>query len=693
MMANYALLLLGACLAAERERWILWAPVGIALGAICYFSLPLEPPGWTGAAALAVLLVAGVILRRRHAAVLACIALATPALGWTASQARTAMVAAPVLTREIGPAVVSGRVESIDRLEKGGRVVLTDLSIPRIDSAATPRRVRIRLRNAADLPVPGQRVQIRAVLSPPPAPSEPGAFDFGFTAFFAAIGGVGYAVGSVERIADAPVGLWAGVLDAAERLRLDIGLRIDRTVSGAEGGVLGAFMTGRQTAIPAAVMEDMRASGLAHLLSISGIHVSLVAGIVFFSIRALLALVEPVALRWPIKKLAAVGGLAAAFAYMLVVGSPVPTERSVLMTALAMAAILLDRNPLSLRLVAFAATVVILTEPDSLMGASFQMSFAAVVALISAYEIISRRWARWRGDMGWPGRVLLHLAGVAVTSVIATVATTPFSLYHFQQIQFYGVIANMIAVPVTSAWVMPLVLVSYLALPFGLEEWPLAATGWGITIILETARVVAGLPGATHLVPAMPTAGFSLVVVGGLWLVLWFGRWRLCGIPVALAGFLTLAAVERPDILVDDGGKLMAVRDADGGLSLSSRSAGRFTAQVWLRRDGRIEAGAWPRDGASPDGRLHCDRLGCLYRAKGHVVALVKERQASIEDCASADIVISPDPAPRKCAAALVIDMWSLRRNGVHAVYLRPDGVRVDTVGGMRGQRPWSDIR
>ena len=326
---------LGACFAAERERWILWAPVGIGLGVVCYFALPAEPPGWIGAVAASLLVLLAVLLRRRDGALLVCLALLTPALGFAAAQVRTSLVAAPMLVREVGPVPVTGRVVAIDKLEKGGRVVLTDLSIPRIDPAATPGRIRLRLRNALELPLPGERVRIMAVVSPPPGPAMPGAFDFGRSAFFAGIGGVGYAVGKVERVEDRPVDFWTAVMAAAERLA---GIHGDRasasTVGGAEGGVIGAFLTGQQTAIPDHVMDDFRASGLAHLLSISGIHVSLVAALVFFPVRALLALIEPVALNWPIKKIAAVAAVAGAFAYMLLVGSPVPTERSVLMTSL-----------------------------------------------------------------------------------------------------------------------------------------------------------------------------------------------------------------------------------------------------------------------------------------------------------------------------------------------------------------------
>lgn len=688
-MVRLALRAFADCLAAERERWILWAPVGIGIGVAGYFALPAEPPEWLGPAASMLLAAVAVLMRRRALAPLACLGFLTVALGFAAAQVRTAAVTAPALMREVGPVAITGRVITMDRLEKGGRVLLGDLSIPRVEPAATPRLVRVRLRDAARLPAPGERVRLLAVVGPPGVPVAPGAYDFARTAFFAGIGGVGYAVGPVERIESAPAGAWADLLGATERMRLAMAVRIDSAVGGAEGGVIAALMTGQQTVIPEQVMNDFRGSGLAHLLSISGLHVGLVAGLVFFAVRALLALAEAVALNWPIKKIAAVAAMMAAFCYMLVVGSPVPTERSVLMTGLALAAILMDRNPLSMRMIAFAATVVMLKEPESLLGASFQMSFGAVLALIAAYEVISPRWNRMRRETGPVGRAALHLAGIALTSVIASLATTPFSMFHFQQVQYYGVLANMIAVPVTSFWVMPLCLVVYLAMPFGLEQLPLAVMGWGVTVIIETARITAALPGASQLVAAMPGFALPVMVFGGLWLALWRQWWRLLGIAPMAAGLLTLALDDRPDILVDEAGKLMAVRDASGALTLSSRNAGRFTAEVWLRRDGALEADTWPREGTGAGGMLACDRSGCLYRAKGHTVALARARQAPVEDCAVADIVISADPAPRGCAA-LVIDLWRLRRDGAHAIRLSPESVRIDTVAADRGRRPWT---
>jgi competence protein ComEC len=677
-------------LTAERERWILWLPVGIGLGVAWYFALSTEPPAWAGAAATTLFVTASLLARHRAIAPLVCLAALSVALGFTAAQVRTARVAAPILAREIGPIPVTGRVLGVDRLEKGVRVLLTDLSIPRLAADATPGMVRIRLRDAAQAASPGERIRVKAVLAPPGAPVAPGAYDFARTAFFAGIGGNGYAVGQVERVEPMPVGRWADAIAAVERFRLRMSDRINSVIGGSEGGVIDALMTGKQTGIPEHVMNDFRVSGLAHLLSISGLHVSLVAGLIFVPVRALLALIEPVALNLPIKKIAAVAAMAGTVCYMLLVGSPVPTERSVLMTGLALGAILMDRNPFSMRLIAFAATVLLLKEPESLLGASFQMSFGAVAALIAAYEVISPAWRRLRLNSGPFARAMLQVAGIMVTSVVASLATTPFSMFHFQQIQYYGVLSNMIAVPVTSLWVMPLCLISYLAMPFGLDQPFLVMVGWGATAILETARLTAALPGASQLIEAMPALALPLVALGGCWLTLWRRPWRLLGLPIILCALLTTAFHDPPDILVDEEGKLMAVRDTDGGLSLSSRVAGRFDASIWLRRDGRLEGGVWPREGKGAGGLLDCDRSGCLYRAKGRTVALARARQALTEDCAVADVVISADPAPRACSAKLVVDLWRLRREGAHQIWLSPGTVRVATVAAERGDRPWT---
>ncbi|HYD31019.1 MAG TPA: ComEC/Rec2 family competence protein, partial [Azospirillaceae bacterium] len=404
-----------------------------------------------------------------------------------------------------------------------------------------------------------------------------------------------------------------------------------------------------------------------------------------------LALVEPVALRFPIKKWAALTGLLAAGAYTLLVGAPVPTLRSLLMTGLVLIAVMADRNPLSMRLVAFAAGVVLLTQPESLLGPSFQMSFGAVVALIAGFEAVSQRWRAWRTQAGWLGRLGLYLAGIALSSLLATLATTPFSVFHFQQIAFYGLLANMVAVPITSFWIMPCGLIAYLAMPFGLDKGPLVVMGWGVDAIVRIAEATAALPGAVLPLPAMPDWGLGLAVMGGLWLMLWSGRWRLFGLVGVVVGMASPMTAERPDILISGNGKLIAARGADGDLMLSSRQSARFQGEAWRRRDGRdpkTPASAWPAVGRSGDGRLACDALGCLYRAQGYTVALAHDAQALAEDCVASDLVIATVNA-RRCKAPRVVDRWRLRKEGATAVYLDRDGIRIETVRQARGERPW----
>ncbi|HEV7369070.1 ComEC/Rec2 family competence protein [Arenibaculum sp.] len=672
--------------AAEAERWLLWLPVLAGAGIGIYFALPAEPPVWIGPVVAAALSVALAAARRSMPTLVAFAALAAVAFGFAAAQVRTAAVSAPVLTRGSGPVVVTGRVVVMERGEGAARVTLDEVAIAGMEPAATPERVRLHVSERHGEVMPGMTLRVRAFLQPPPGPVMPGSFDFGRQLFFARIGAVGRSIGPVEPVDGAGSMLSSA---AAERARRVLADRILDSLDGARAGVAAALVAGEQRAIPAEAMEEIRISGLAHLLSISGLHVGLVAGLVFFAVRALLAMVETVALRFPIKKWAAVPALTAAVGYTLLVGAPVPTQRAALMTGIVLGAMLLERNPFSMRLVAFAAAVVLLLQPESMLGPSFQMSFGAVIALIAAYESLGSRFAAWRAGAGMPLRAALYLFGLVLTSLVASLATLPFGLHHFQQIQFYGVAANMIAVPVTSFWVMPLGLVSVAAMPFGLESWPLEAMALGIDVILGTASVVAGLPGASGLVPAMPVWGLTALALGGLWLVLWTRRWRLLGlIPVAL-GFASILLAPRPDLLVSDDGRVVALRDGGGHLLLSTKRAGRFDAQTWLRHDGRADAEAWPAQGPGAGGALACDPQGCIWNAGGKRVAIAWRYEAFLEDCLAADIVVAPELYGR-CAAPVAITRGDLLRKGAHALRLGTDGVRIETVADARGSRPWA---
>jgi competence protein ComEC len=434
----------------------------------------------------------------------------------------------------------------------------------------------------------------------------------------------------------------------------------------------------------------MRDSGLAHLLSISGLHIGLVASIVFVVVRQILALIPRVALAYPIKKWAAIAAFLAITFYTLFATPGAPTQRSWLMTSIVLFAILIDRTAITMRLVAWAAFAVLALLPESLVGPSFQMSFAAVLALIAAWEVVRERFASWRAGGGFVRRALVGLAGVGMTTLVAGFASAPYALYHFNRFAAFGLVANLIAVPLTGIWVMPLAVAAALLWPLGLENWALVPMGWGVEVIIVVAERVAGWGGAVALLPAMPVWGLIAVTLGGLWLCLWQTRWRLAGVPVLLIGLLSIAFARGPDVLVSGDGKLVAVRSADGLLQLSSDRAAPLTRDSWLRRAGQEEMALWPSEGASVDGRLVCDPAGCLYRARGQVVALVRDPAALSEDCGAASVVVAVVPVRRKCASAqAIIDKFSLWRDGGHAVWLERDGARVESVRDSRGVRPW----
>ncbi|HEX2885843.1 ComEC/Rec2 family competence protein [Vineibacter terrae] len=678
-------------LEAERERWILWLPVLLGSGIALYFELPAEPPRWVGVAivGLGVLLawsaMAGVPVRPLALAVIAFGA------GFGVATWRTAQMAAPVLARAYGPAAVEGRVVEVTLLPGGRRLVLDDVVLRGLRREETPARVRVSLtRGGGERLATGDRITLIAALSPPPGPAAPGAFDFQRFAWFARIGAVGYAVGRPTVI---QAGQPSGIIMWIDELRRRLSARLVAVLPGDAGALAAALVAGDQSGISKDTMQAMRDSGLAHLLSISGLHISFAALLVMGLVRYGLAAVPRLALRYPIKKWAALAGVLGALFYTMLAGAPVPAQRSFLMLAIVLLAVLTDRTALTMRLVCWAAVVILLLLPESLVGASFQLSFAAVVALVAAWEA----WRPWqvRREAGqaptFMGRVGGYLSASLFTTLVASVATAGFSAYHFNRLSLVGILANLLAVPLTGIWVMPWGLAALLLLPFGGEALALVPMGWGIDAIMWVAREAASWPAAATMTPAMPGASLWLLTLGGLWLCLWRTSWRWWGLaPVALA--MALGPLHRPpDILVSGDARLVGVRTAHGGMLLSSGRIERFTGESWVRRAGVEQAGLWPVGTESADGRLRCDALGCIYRRDGWRVAIVSKVDALVDDCDAVDMILSLVPVRRRCPAVRqVVDRFDIWRNGAHAVWLQDDGdLRIETTRQARGERPW----
>jgi competence protein ComEC len=676
-----------AVLGAQHGRWLLWLPVALGAGVLGYFALDHEPALWLGLGALAPLGVGLWLAPRRPGMAWLLGLLGAAWLGFAIAGLHGArMPAALELPRTAIRA--EGAVVLVEPLPEGLRVTLAGATWPGQTEPAT-RLIRVRLKTDDPArPEPGQRLALRAMLRAPSAPTHPGAWDFQRAAWFSGLGASGYALGRAEILPG------QGAAPALSATRRAMEARIAAALPGAPGAVAAALVTGGQSAIPPASMAAMRDSGLAHLLSVSGLHMTIVVGLVYALLRGGLALWPWLALRLDVKLPAAIGALAAGGFYLVLSGNQIPMLRSFAMAALVTAALLVGRRAITLRGVAIAALVVLLLDPAAILGPSFQMSFSAVLALVAAHEWWRPR-ARVPENPRWWRRPLLVLAAMLMTSVIAGLATMPFGLAHFGRLQLYGVAANVLAVPITSFLVMPAGLAAALAMPFGLESVPLAVMGWGVELILAIARTVASWPGATMAAEPLPGWGAALAALGLCWLALWRGWLRALALPMLALGLSAGALTPAPHALVSADGRLVALRAGGEVFVQRHGSASRFVQEAWLRGWAEEGARALPAAGGPPG--LHCDDATCrlsdriaLLRPPA-TLARNRTRVAMPEaPCGRAALIISPEPVRGDCPGSRVIDRFSVWRDGAHAVWLSADGgVQVVSDRAHRGDRPW----
>ena len=655
--------------------------------------MPLEP----NALVLVLTLVIAVTIHRScgrwGAAQPLTIVLILCAAGALGAKLRTKWVAAPILERSLYAATVTGVVEYIQpRNSRGPRITLTVRSIKRLTLEKTPRRIRVRFQTPLPDLKPGQLISFKATLTPPAAPALPGGYDFGRAAFYQSLGAVGFAIGKpvVQQRPD-DVGTYLTLLAMVQTWRQQIGARIIKALPGQTGAIANALMTGERGQIERSNLQAYRDAGLLHLLSISGLHMAIMAGSVFFALRLLLANIQSITLRYAIKKWAAFTAILAAFAYLMISGSTHATIRACVMVTIIMAAIIMDRPGLALRNVAIAGMAILIVAPESLLHVGFQMSFAAVIALIAFYEAIQERRSQSQIQRagGWPRTVMWFIVGIVGTTIIASIAVAPIAAFHFHKSQQYSVLANLIAVPVCNLVVMPAALLAFLLMPLGLEALPLKAMGQGIDVMTWCAKTVAALPGAVSRLPSFSTTAFGLIVMGGLWLCLWQRAWRWLGIVLIAAGIAYAPFQPRPNLLVGRDGKLVALRDGHGQFNIIYGRRTKFELEQWLAHDGDNRQ---PSDIRNKAG-FRCDRTGCTARLATKPIAISRHPASLRDDCTRSTVLILPYPEPAGCASAMtaIWDFWDIRKKGTHAYYIGGNGLgRLHTVADDRGNRPWS---
>ncbi|WP_333714543.1 ComEC/Rec2 family competence protein, partial [Yoonia sp.] len=569
-------------LLAQREMHFAWVPVWLGVGIGVYFLQKVEPDAVV-LAALALLALACLIGARRVAEAFAPLLIATVLViaGFGVAKFRAEAVAAPQLTfRYYGP--IEGRVVGIDRSASDAlRLTLDRVVLARMSPERTPARVRISLHG--DQPIadvaPGETLILTGHLSPPAGPAEPGGFDFQRHAWFLGIGAVGYTRTPVLRLA-VPDRMGPAMRIFAWRMALSEALQT--AMPGPTGGFAAAIMTGDRSGIAEATYDDLRRANLAHLLAISGLHMGLLTGFIFALVRYGLALVPIIALRLPTKKIAALCALVAGAFYLALSGGNVATERAFVMVAVMLVAVLLDRRALTLRAVAIAAVIVLVWQPEALTGPGFQMSFAATTALVAAFSALRRvdlrQWPKWSKGV----------LSVVLSSFVAGLATAPFAAAHFNQIPHYGLLANVVSVPLMGALVMPAGVLALCLAPFGLWEIGLWIMQKGLSWILFVAETVSGWEGSVSHIFAPQAAVLPLLGLGLLGVLLLQG-WllRIVAGGTVLAAALLWGLTTRPAVLVADNGALIGVM-TDQGRALSRASGSGFVAGIWLENDG------WP---------------------------------------------------------------------------------------------------
>ena len=678
---------LARCASADRERLVLWLPVAFGAGIALYFALPFEPASTLGLglAIAGVLLVAASVATESAVPRAALAAVAVVLVGFGLAKHRTDSVAAPVLHHRMAASRIDARVDSVEVRDKGVRTVLAVASIERWRGSAPPKRVRISIRSGGETLKPGDWIAVKAVLMPPPDPAEPGDYDFGRAAFFRQIGAVGYAFGKPAFVAPRfEPGFSDRISIAIELLRWRMSARIHSVLPGSTGAIAAALITGDRGGISDEDEAALRDAGLAHVLAIAGLHMALVGLGLFWVVRALLALFPPIALRYPIKKWAAVAALLGAAFYLVISGAATPATRAFIMLAVMLVAILFERPAISMRSVGFAATIILALRPETIIEPGFQMSFAAVAGLVAVAE-----WERTRqreaGETRPFGGIRRYVRGIATTSLVGSLATAPYAAFHFDRATHYAVLGNLGAMPIMGFITMPAAALAVILMPFGLDAYPLHVMGWGIEVMLAIGRWVSALPGSISPVSAWPMSALILLTIGGLWILLWRASWRWLGLSAVLAGGVVIVGDKPPDLLVSRDGVTVALREADDRLHFLRVPADKYSAEEWLKRDGDVRS---VTDAISKTAR--CDVYGCTSEAAGLRIAAPHRADALAEDCGSADLVISAIPTRRRCVGPrLVIDRFDVSRNGSYAIWFG-DKITVGTAQDARGNRPWS---
>jgi competence protein ComEC len=693
---------------AQAERGFLWTPVAFGAGSAVYFSLKTEPDWiWACAPALVSLLCFLAIARWtvHRALYLGAVLLVMTAMGFVDAKLVTQWAAAPVAPTNLGVVRLEGWVVDVASPSKGRpRLLIAPTFIGGLSPAETPVRVRVTLKSGAAI-TPGHGVTLRAILDPPPGPASPGGYDFARDAWFDRVGAVGLALTPPEEMSPPSPNLGLKIEMTLNNLRWRLAQRLaeDLQAMGLNrgAGLVAAVTTSHQDWLDPADTDDLRNSGLAHMLAIAGLHTAAVTGFVFAAIRLLVAAWPWLALRVSGKKLAALGGLVAVAVYLALSGAHPPARRAAITASVAFLAILLDRRAVSLHSLALAALIILVLQPVAVVEPGFQMSFSATAALVALAELWPKRGgliqAPWY--VVWPQKIKDAVLGLIAVSVVAGAATGPFAIQHFNRMASYGTFANLFADLLASAVLMPALVVAGIGEALGVAPaWlgaPLAVAGWSGQGILAIAHTFSNAPGASHTFASAPPIALLVSFLGIVVACLWKGRLRWGAAPLAFAVLVWPRGPAPAAWLAADGANAAVV--VDGRAIVLKPTVRAFASDAWTVHRGLITPFDPQAEAALA---FDCNKMRCLPHA-GVTPAIGAwwTRRAPKPDVldalcrASAILVLKAQvPTPPSCDGVLVLRPSDFARGGSAEVYpsTTGEGWRLDWSSAWRGVRPWT---
>ncbi len=700
-------------LKAQLDRVLLWCPVAFGLGAAAYLGFKYEPSQLACLVPVAFLVPMAALMwwrggSRPLLAIIGLIAIA--ACGLLIAKVHSDRVASPIAPANLGEVTLEGWVADIATpSERGVRLLIAPVHIAGLTAAATPGRIRIVLAapgGPQSAPPPGTAIRVTTLLDPPPGPAAPGTYDFAREAWFEGIGGVGITMRRPEPV-ELPTPPW--------RLRLEMQVNalrwwvaghlaedIHRVMGDQDGGAAGlaaAVTTSHQDWLEPAHREDLRGSGLAHMLAIAGLHTAAVSGAAFFAFRLGIAAWPWLAVRVNGKKLAALAALVVVGAYLVLSGAHPPARRAAITASVAFFAILMDRRAISLHSLAVAALIILIIEPEVVLSPGFEMSFCATASLVALAEIWHRPTSAFglSGPIRWLQRLRDGLIALSLVSLVAGAATGPFTIQHFNRVSNYGVFANLTADFLASAVLMPSLALclaaEFVGLPHVVAAPLYVLAGWAAKGVIFLGHVFSVAPGSNLAYTSAPQIALVLSYIGIVFACLWKGHLRWLGVPMAFA----VALWPRPEppvawIAADGNDAAIVVAGEVVGLKPLARA---YATGLWAQKHGF----AIPIDPGGVQGEhFSCNRLSCvpIGSVRPAIAAWWTKRKPSLERltqlCSGADFLIlrAEVTAPAACDHVLVLYRANFTAGGAAEIFATPTGWHLDWSQPIRGDRPWS---